>query len=242
MKQRTFRRFILPLLLALGVAPAGAARAAEATAVLAGGCFWCMEADFEKLDGVLDVVSGFTGGSHPAPTYNGRHDGHYEAVVELVTLADQKIVSRGSAECGGPDETMWQRRTPHARRSMAATRATGKAARLAFSWIVKLAGYEPTPAEEMPAPSAHPDTVTAADVVMAEPGDDVVRIHFGKNRGKPVTELSPRQLEWYIENVEKKDATDSHHKPNMGDRQLAAACRAELDSRQAGGGADEIPF
>ncbi len=51
-----------------------------AKAVLAGGCFWCMEADFEKLDGVSDVVSGFTGGSHPDPTYNGEHTGHYEAV------------------------------------------------------------------------------------------------------------------------------------------------------------------
>ncbi len=51
-----------------------------ATAILAGGCFWCMEADFEKLEGVTDVVSGFTGGSHPDPTYRGGHDGHYEAV------------------------------------------------------------------------------------------------------------------------------------------------------------------
>ena len=55
--------------------PAFAARA-----VLAGGCFWCMESDFEKLDGVSDVVSGFTGGSHPDPTYKGDHSGHYEAV------------------------------------------------------------------------------------------------------------------------------------------------------------------
>lgn len=54
--------------------------APAATAVLAGGCFWCMEADFEKLDGVTDVVSGFSGGSHPDPTYNGAHTGHYEAV------------------------------------------------------------------------------------------------------------------------------------------------------------------
>ncbi|GMM67766.1 hypothetical protein MTsDn1_10600 [Alteromonas sp. MTD1] len=49
-------------------------------AVLAGGCFWCMEADFEKLEGVTDVVSGFTGGTAPDPTYNGNHKGHYEAV------------------------------------------------------------------------------------------------------------------------------------------------------------------
>lgn len=49
-------------------------------AVLAGGCFWCMESDFEKLEGVTDVVSGFTGGSAPNPTYNGNHKGHYEAV------------------------------------------------------------------------------------------------------------------------------------------------------------------
>lgn len=49
-------------------------------AILAGGCFWCMESDFEKLEGVSDVVSGFTGGALKNPTYNGNHDGHFEAV------------------------------------------------------------------------------------------------------------------------------------------------------------------
>ena len=48
--------------------------------VLAGGCFWCMEADFEKLPGVTDVISGFTGGTLENPTYNGNHQGHYESV------------------------------------------------------------------------------------------------------------------------------------------------------------------
>tara|TARA_R100000687_G_scaffold51608_2_gene41115 strand:+ start:3694 stop:4287 length:594 start_codon:yes stop_codon:yes gene_type:complete len=48
--------------------------------ILAGGCFWCMESDFEKLEGVTDVVSGFTGGTVRNPTYNGNHKGHYEAV------------------------------------------------------------------------------------------------------------------------------------------------------------------
>ena len=49
-------------------------------AVFAGGCFWCMESDFEKLDGVTDVISGFTGGSLENPTYFGDHTGHYEAI------------------------------------------------------------------------------------------------------------------------------------------------------------------
>lgn len=61
-----------------------------AKAVLAGGCFWCMESDFEKLEGVSDVVSGFTGGTLKNPTYNGNHDGHYEAVE--ITY-DPKVVS-----------------------------------------------------------------------------------------------------------------------------------------------------
>lgn len=48
--------------------------------VLAGGCFWCMEKDFEELGGVSDVISGFIGGTAENPTYNGNHTGHYEAV------------------------------------------------------------------------------------------------------------------------------------------------------------------
>jgi len=39
-----------------------------------------MESDFEKLNGVSDVISGFTGGSIKNPTYNGNHQGHYEAI------------------------------------------------------------------------------------------------------------------------------------------------------------------
>ncbi|WP_418358596.1 peptide-methionine (S)-S-oxide reductase MsrA [Shewanella basaltis] len=57
-----------------------ASNASADKAILAGGCFWCMESDFEKLDGVTDVVSGFTGGNIKNPTYNGNHQGHYEAV------------------------------------------------------------------------------------------------------------------------------------------------------------------
>lgn len=84
-------------------------------------------------------------------------DGTYEAVVELVRVSDQAVIGRGSAICG-TDEPTWRDRPNYARRSMATTRATGKAYRLAFSWIMNLAGYEATPAEEMPGdetPEAH---------------------------------------------------------------------------------------
>lgn len=43
--------------------------AAPKTAYFAGGCFWCTEADFEKLDGVGDVISGFMGGTQANPSY-----------------------------------------------------------------------------------------------------------------------------------------------------------------------------
>lgn len=59
------------------------------TAIFAGGCFWCMESDFEKLAGVTDVVSGFTGGSLKNPIYNGNHNGHYEAIE--ITYDSTKI-------------------------------------------------------------------------------------------------------------------------------------------------------
>jgi peptide-methionine (S)-S-oxide reductase len=54
--------------------------AAADKTILAGGCFWCMESDFEKLEGLTDVISGFTGGTLRNPTYNGNHEGHFEAV------------------------------------------------------------------------------------------------------------------------------------------------------------------
>ena len=60
------------------------AQAAQETAIVAGGCFWCVESDFESVKGVGDVVSGYTGGTTANPTYKqvGRGGtGHYEAVM-----------------------------------------------------------------------------------------------------------------------------------------------------------------
>lgn len=84
----TFQSLKAPLLavfIVLGLAiqcePAQAASTKKA--YFAGGCFWCVEADFEKLKGVGEVVSGYTGGTVANPTYKQvtrGGTGHYEAV------------------------------------------------------------------------------------------------------------------------------------------------------------------
>ncbi|RDE19681.1 peptide-methionine (R)-S-oxide reductase [Motiliproteus coralliicola] len=55
-----------------------------ASAVFAGGCFWCTESDFEKVNGVIEAVSGYTGGEEDRPTYrqvSAGQTGHIEAVI-----------------------------------------------------------------------------------------------------------------------------------------------------------------
>jgi peptide methionine sulfoxide reductase msrA/msrB len=47
--------------------------------IFAGGCFWCTESDLRKVEGVTDVISGYTGGESDNPTYEN-HTGHKEAV------------------------------------------------------------------------------------------------------------------------------------------------------------------
>lgn len=80
---------LLPLLLgSLLIAlsppsPAATPPAERATAIFAGGCFWCVEADFDKVPGVLETVSGYTGGHTPDPSYeqvSAKQTGHAEAV------------------------------------------------------------------------------------------------------------------------------------------------------------------
>jgi len=72
------RLLLVPLVLFAMNASAG-----EATAVFAGGCFWCMEPPYDQLPGVLDTTSGYSGGHTPNPTYQqvtAGGTGHYEVV------------------------------------------------------------------------------------------------------------------------------------------------------------------
>ena len=77
---KLFRRLILTfMLLQLLIAWPLQTFAETEEAVFAGGCFWCLEHDLEKLDGVVSVESGYSGGDLTNPTYEN-HSGHQEVV------------------------------------------------------------------------------------------------------------------------------------------------------------------
>lgn len=82
------------------------------TLTVAGGCFWCVEADFEKVEGVTEAVSGYAGGKTDNPTYKqvtSGGSGHYEAVqitfdpavVSEATLLDIFFRSVDPTDAGG---------------------------------------------------------------------------------------------------------------------------------------------
>ncbi len=91
-------------------APQG--RPGQAVAVFAGGCFWCTEADFDKVPGVISTTSGYIGGKLVKPTYeqvSGGGTGHIEAVqvvfdprrVSYATLADHFFRTLDPLDAGG---------------------------------------------------------------------------------------------------------------------------------------------
>ncbi|MCA0929694.1 peptide-methionine (S)-S-oxide reductase MsrA [Ruegeria profundi] len=101
---------LIVLTLLLRAAPAAAAE--TDTLTVAGGCFWCVEADFESVPGVIGVVSGYTGGTTANPTYDQvtrGGTGHYEAVqitfdpasVSRETLLNMFFRSIDPTDAGG---------------------------------------------------------------------------------------------------------------------------------------------
>ncbi|MGX0903755.1 peptide-methionine (S)-S-oxide reductase [Roseovarius sp. MBR-79] len=111
---RDIKAAMLALLIAAALCLQGrAAEAAErATLVVAGGCFWCVEADFEKVRGVIEAESGFTGGTATNPTYKQvtrGGTGHLEAVritfdpgtVTREALLDMFLRSVDPTDAGG---------------------------------------------------------------------------------------------------------------------------------------------
>jgi len=91
----TLKTVALAALIGVGLfANTSTARAGTETLTVAGGCFWCVESDFESVPGVKNVVSGFAGGKTKNPTYKqvkAGGTGHYEAVQ---IIFDNNRVSR----------------------------------------------------------------------------------------------------------------------------------------------------
>ncbi|WP_224816772.1 peptide-methionine (S)-S-oxide reductase MsrA [Hasllibacter sp. MH4015] len=96
MARTPIRESVKTLMLSIGILTGlalshGKANAEDIrTTIVAGGCFWCVESDFERVDGVIEVVSGFAGGTVPDPSYRevvSGGTGHLE-VVQITYDAD----------------------------------------------------------------------------------------------------------------------------------------------------------
>ncbi|MVA96529.1 peptide-methionine (S)-S-oxide reductase MsrA [Nitratireductor sp. CAU 1489] len=101
------RQFAVALLITFG-APAPLIAQETQTAIFAGGCFWCVESDFDRVQGVKSTVSGYSGGDLENPTYRN-HTGHREVVkiefdpsqTSYRTLADIFFRSVDPTDAGG---------------------------------------------------------------------------------------------------------------------------------------------
>lgn len=118
--------------------------------------------EFVKAQGLTSVISGrdyllveawqmlgMMLGVTPGKVTSRPVEHGWESTVDLHDRSG-RVVGSGSAECLDTEKT-WKSRDDYARKSMAQTRAVGKAFRNTFGFIAKAAGYETTPAEEMPA-------------------------------------------------------------------------------------------
>ncbi len=84
-------RYITALFLALTALPLHAQ--SPQTAVLAGGCFWCVESDFRRVEGVTDVRVGFSGGTTPDPVYEDVVRGRTEHLEVAKISFDPSVIS-----------------------------------------------------------------------------------------------------------------------------------------------------
>lgn len=100
-----------------------------------------------KVEAWLTIAAGY--GYSPRIAWSRALDGGgYEAKAELVDTLGT-VIAAGEAECGTEGDDNWLDKPAFQQRSMAQTRATVKACRAKLAWVVVLAGYSPTPAEEM---------------------------------------------------------------------------------------------
>jgi hypothetical protein len=191
----------------------------------------------------------------------------WEARVEARTISGA-VVGAAEAQCLHSEKN-WNNREDFAVRSMAQTRATAKALRMPLGFVMTLAGYEATPAEEMSfdrssAPVPPPQKPTPTIEVRPnhpqaqEAGDwRNFRVPFGKWKDKQLGELGDKTVGWFIDNftVESsfkgKDGLIHNKKPetiakDQLFRDALDACRADMldKARQmkSDNDGDNVPF
>ena len=91
------------------------AQAKTQSAIFAGGCFWCVESNFDKIKGVTETISGYAGGTMKNPTYHN-HEGNQEAVkvsfdpdvVSYDTLGAHLLAFNRCGGCWRPVLRSWR--------------------------------------------------------------------------------------------------------------------------------------
>lgn len=173
---------LMALTLGLALMATGA-QAEIRKAVVAGGCFWCVEADFEKVQGVTDVISGFTGGTVEGPTYkqvvNGG-TGHFEAVqityddavISYADLMHKFLRSVDVTDAGGQ---FCDRGDTYRTAIFVATKAERATAEAAIAEAAKVLGKKVvTPVlsagDFWPAEEYHQDYYKSSDIVLTRGG------------------------------------------------------------------------
>ncbi len=132
-------------------------------------------------------------GVFPRTAWSRAIEGGWEARVEAVTR-DGSVVGAAEAVCMR-SERNWQNRDDYALRSMAQTRAMGKALRMPLGFIAVLAGYDPLPADEVPAGGFDSEPIDVAPA--GAPGQVV--INFGKHKGQTIGEIAGKDrgyIDW----------------------------------------------
>lgn len=161
-------------------------------------------------------------GVFPICTWSKKLENGWEARVEARTLAGQ-LVGAAEAQCLRSEKT-WAGRDDYALRSMAQTRATSKALRQPLGFVMTLAGFEATPAEEMTIEDAHVTEVDSAtepqvknirrlisklDAAGTLAADDVAAAMTKEYGTANVAELSKRQATDLIDRLKAKAGEDS---------------------------------
>jgi len=119
----------------------------------------------------------------------------WKADVEIVNLKTGEIVSRGFAVCSNK-ESKKKSFDEYAVLSMAQTRAIGKAYRNCIGWVMKLAGYETTPSEEMPKPETTMRAPTANTPVEEKPVDATDYVCHGITKSGCGTEITKQEFDY----------------------------------------------